>query len=365
LGGSEIRVCLLDKGDKDLGNLGNWKGGIVIGMMSKSADTMPRRGAVCTGKPSSAKKDRKERASPLTKRRGKGILRERGIGKWKGGIGGKGGKGGKKKGKTSFIAPPLPTPFPLSPFPPKSAQIPQKPGPKSREGEGGLHPRPQKASPKSPKSPKRFNILASSTWSSDDGYEVWKLGVWTKDELMELGDFGERGKGERKGDKNDFGDFGDFRGKSPKSPEKNSKLFSKSKVNLSLCSPVISDGDIEVLSTLEQTLSPRTYNKTVKDFLVKTYQRSKALRDWYESYDDDAWLPVIIVVSPRGQTYNRGHLVVYEPSGCTFNGDWCLLIRAENCAINGAKHFLANCTNCVVASTETMVSGGAGNLRVE
>jgi hypothetical protein len=96
------------------------RGGIVIGMMSKSADTMPRRGAVYAGKPS-AKKDRKERLSPLTKRRGKGILRERGIGKWKGGIGGIGGIGGKKKGKTSFIATPLPTPFALSPFPPKSA----------------------------------------------------------------------------------------------------------------------------------------------------------------------------------------------------------------------------------------------------
>jgi hypothetical protein len=142
------------------------------------------------------------------------------------------------------------------------------------------------------------------------------------------------------------------------------ELISKSKINLSLSSPIISGGDIEVLGTLKQTLSPRSYNRVVKQFLIDKYKSSVALRDWYDSYKT-TWAPVMIVLSPRGQTLNRGHLIVFEPHGCTFNGEWCLFIRAEKCVINGSDHFLSECANNVVASTETMVQGGSGNVRAE
>ena len=145
-------------------------------------------------------------------------------------------------------------------------------------------------------------------------------------------------------------------------PKSVPELFSKSKINLSLSSPIIRDGEIEVLGTLKQTLSPRTYNQTVRRFLVEKYKSSTALRDWYKTYNDES-MPVLIVLSPRGQTYNRGHMVVYEPVGCTFNGDWCLVIRARNCVINGSNHFVSDCADSVIASTKTMVQGGKGNVK--
>lgn len=283
--------------------------------MSNSAEGSPRPGAVYVRRPTSARKGRKEKQE----RSGRRKKKEK-----------KGGRGKRRKGKKEKGKKDGTLSFEGTPPPQVVEDRRSDESPLDIRSEGTFRTRRRRAKPIAMDSDEHVMVeqrvtSSSYTWSSDDEHKTMEK---TK--------------------------------RSASVPE----FYSKSKINLSMSSPIISDGDIEVLGTLKQTLSPRSYNKAVSQFVVKKYESSVALRDWYKSYEE-AWIPVMIVLSPRGQTYNRGHLVVFEPHGCTFNGEWCLLIRAEKCVINGSKHFLSDCANNVVASTETMVQGGSGNVRAE